>query len=352
MMTLRGMSMAQYKKAKGIRTPWIPHGAGMESVGLAENEIVATYRKQLQELHGLLKEFYLAADPKDGVLTYPEIARDGRLKGLLFSVQNKVDAAFYSRAQILRKNLRRGYNNAYTDILYQAEKIAYASQIRGKEGVLAWDTRIRTAREIARDEEFEEFMRLESDKLADTLGANIEREREYSKQRLQYTLKAALTGAGVTLRDWYTVLRDETDKSAGRMLRIVRTQGNHIINEARVSAFRSEFAEHLLDVLGAKDGNLTDEAGDRLVLVWRHDEPKMPRPWHIHDLDYTVADKAGLWWSSHTGKSARAPGGFNDPAEDAYCRCYLQLMPLSEVRGMSTNKGVIPVPADYIGGAA
>jgi hypothetical protein len=339
--------MAKQRKAFGIKIPWIPHGKGAEVIGMAEQDIVKTYEKQLQDLHKSLKDFYAEAAPRGGILTYKDIAADGKLKSLLYELRIKVDGAFYNRAIILKNDLSRGWDKAYTDILYQAERLAYSPQITNNKGVLPWNTRQKTLEEIRHQEEFEEFMREESEKVAQTLGADIAAEREYAKARLQKTLKGALSGAGVTLQDWYKLLKEETEKSAGRYLRIVRTQGNHIINEARVTAFRSEFAERLIETLGGREGKAEDEQGNRLVLVWMHDEPKVPRPWHKDILHKTVPDKNGLWWSSESGRSASSPGGFGSPEEDANCHCYLQLMPISEARGMSTERGVVPIPADY-----
>jgi hypothetical protein len=169
-----------------------------------------------------------------------------------------------------------------------------------------------------------------------------------SQAQLQSRIRAALAGAGTDIRSWQKLLQEELSKDAGRFLRVAHTDANRIINEARVSAFESNYLDQVQAAIGIRSDGFVEGTG--MCMIWRHDEPKVARSWHIDMLDGTVPDLEGYWWSNHTGVwlSARAPGQFGSDEEDNFCRCYLDLGFPSEARGMSTNRGIVPVPENYM----
>lgn len=340
--------MATYRKRRRvinprISKPWDIHGAGDKEIQKTESILVKDYHEQLDKLHGLLGDFYVK-NSRNGLVTYADVAANKSLDTLLADIRREVDEAFIRRRIVIRAGLRSAGTEGYTDILYQAEKLAYAREAaKNKTNIVPFEKRLEPAVMQTVDAEIDRFMHDGVSGIRPTDDA-LDALNEQAKARLQDRVRGALAGQGIDLSAWQAILKDELEKDAGRCLKVVHMDGTRVINEARVSAFESRYAEELMKRMGIDESGSIMGLG--LVLVWRHDEPKTPRQTHKDVLDGTVADLNGLWWSN--GFSARGPGQFGDDTEDAGCRCYLELVPISEAKGMSTEAGVVPIPEDYL----
>jgi len=331
-------------KKNTLTSPWHKHGERDVPIQNLENEIVEAYKAELERLNDMLVTFY-QQNQADGLVTYAKIARNGKLDMLLDHIRETVDNAFKARARVIFQGLRAAEDAAYTDILYQAERLAYAKAAAlNKTNILPMEARLRPAESYGtsyNSERFDAFWREGADGLPAPSG-ELRQAASNSEASLVARIKAAAAGRGTGLAAWQAILADELSKDAGRCLRVVYTQANRAINSAVHAAFRSDYADRLLESMRAQGAEFCER--------WVHDEPKRPRSWHIAQLHGTVPDLDGYWWSTGTGRplSAAYPGGFGEPEEDCYCRCYLGVCDPREARGMSTPRGIVPVPGNYL----
>lgn len=340
--------MARKPKKPAITNPWHIHGPGDKAIRKTEKLFLEGYKDELKNLNDLLVDFF-NRNATNGLLTYADVAADGRLSSLLHRIREGVDKAFDLRKKVISGGLRSAADDAYTDILYQAEKLAYARTVsRNKTNILPMESRLDPAVLEGVGDMYNEWFGGQGMNGIRPTEEALNALHEHSQAQLHNRLRAALTGAGTDIRTWQRFLQDELSKDAGRFLRVLHTDGNRIINEAKLVAFESNYFEAVKSALGIREDGFVEGTG--MCMIWRHDEPKTAREWHITQLDNTVADLDGFWWSKHDGmiSSARGPGQFGVDIEDNYCRCYIDFGFPEDARGMSTKDGVVPVPANYL----
>ena len=341
------MAMRRTRKP-AIKEPWHVHGGGDKEIRKTEKRMVQAYQDQLAKLNDLLLNVFMQ-NSSTGLLTYADIAANGQLQNLMNQLRVSVDEAFVLRQKVIQSGLRGAANDAYTDILYQAEKIAYArAASRNKANILPMEARLEPAEFQGVGDMFDNWFGGSGMNGIRPTQEALDALNEQSKVQLQSRIKAALAGAGTDLKTWRAFLSDELSKDAGRFLSVLHMDANRIINEARGTALESNYLEAIKAAIGIDETGLVRGLGQ--CMIWKHDEPRSPRAWHVSDLHNTVPDYDGYWWSNHTGLwlSARGPSQFGCDEEDRGCKCYLDVGFPDEARGMSTNHGVVPVPKDYV----
>ena len=116
-------------------------------------------------------------------------------------------------------------------------------------------------------------------------------------------------------------LRQAVTSDYTRAARVLQSEGTRVVNGAAVDVFAT-LQETVIDGVRGIPG---------LVLVWIHDEPLTPRPYHRDVLHGSLPDRDGYWHESD-GERARGPGMFPSVEHNAGCRCTLDLMEYTEWR--------------------
>lgn len=286
---------------------WHVHGPGDVPIVEAEHALVTEYRQLLdklqEDLSGLFQTY---AD--NGILTYTEMAKYNKFRPMVMRLRKDVDSLFEKRALIIKANLKRGYVEAYHDILYQAEKVLSAGML-GPNDILDLETRLNSF-------EFQEFMEMEAEKELQNgkkpLDTTLKKHNRRTRDTLESVLKRELEGTGTTFREYMSAIKDALDQDGGRLVRVLHTEGNRMINTAVRDAFEMPF--------GPSNFQLEAE----FELRWMHDEPKVARKGHVM-MHGQVPDKDGYYTNPLTGNRAKYPGGFGIAEEDIECKCYLKM---------------------------
>ena len=267
----------------------------------AGRDLAALYRKLLARLEvrlaPMLKRIQGATPTEIAIIRSTKEWQDG-----IQALKADVDKAIKMRAEVIGKGLNRGYRGKYTDILYQAESFADTNlaAIRRQAGKKALDRineNIPGRPNVAR-----------------VLAGNAVSSQVRVAEKITQLLTQPMTD-----KQFSKALRQVVTSDYTRAARVLQSEGTRVVNGAAVDVFAT-LQETVIEGVRGVPG---------LVLVWIHDEPLTPRPYHRDVLHGSLPDRDGYWHEAD-GEKARGPGMFPSIEHNAGCRCTLDLMEYTE----------------------
>lgn len=269
----------------------------------AGRDLAGVYRKLLARLEARLAPMYKQVQG----MTPSQIAvlrSTKKWQDSISALNADVKRAIKLRSEVISKGLNRGYRGKYADILYQAESFA--------------DTNLAAIRR--------QTQRLAASKVTEsvpgrpTLARVLAGNSATTKARVTERITQLLTSP-MTDKQFNKALREVVTSDYTRAARVLQVEGQRVINGAAVDVFQT-LQETVIDGVRGIPG---------LVLVWIHDDPVTPRPYHRDALHGSLPDKDGYWHEAD-GEKARGPGMFQSIEHNAGCRCTLDLMEYTEWR--------------------
>lgn len=257
----------------------------------ANKRLVNLYRAGLENLDQKLAELFKAGVPPTTEIT-----------ALL---KDELRVLIAQRQKIIKDNLYRGSQKAYTDVLYQAGRLLG----------------IDVPKTVISDADSAALIR----KRPRSVPSFSSLVKKHQKDTLAITPKRAVSNLPAKIESPSQVkdaFRKALTVDANISIRFVNAEMTRVINNAVNLAF--ETVTNPEGIIG----QLIAATGQKMVKVWIHDSPMVPREYHRDVLDGSIPDRDGYWYQD--GDRATGPGGFSDPKNNMNCRCTIEIMTVKE----------------------
>jgi hypothetical protein len=251
----------------------------------AKRSIAATYARALVRVRQQIGLLYQYFSDSTGKIDYAALYASDRGRAIVADLKKWTAELRLRTPEEIRKALDDAYINSLNRTLDDVRRFGVDLTKAQREQAAAY----RTAG-------------IEYPPKSPPLSSIFARNQALSAQRLNQAL-SVFTWAGGTEAEAVAAFKSFLQNEAGRMFRVLDTEGNRTINAARAQVF---------------DFSLEVEAGEGLEKYWSTTIDNETRHTHL-ELNNEPADEEGEW---HIGElSASMPGGWGDPAEDCNCRC-------------------------------
>ncbi len=269
-----------------------------------EKSLIKEYTAALDSIGAELGKFYSKYAQND-VLTYDEAIKYNRLLAFEISIIDELKALGETNDKLIKSTLFNIYDESYfrTGFFFES----------GVQAKLAFNTLNPKVVELAIQNPIS--------------GLTLNERLSKNRTEIIYKIKQELT-QGLIRGDSYTTmtrtLKEVLENDATKAKRIVQTESNRIMNNARNDAINHAVSQGVI-----------------LKKVWQATLDDKTRDRH-GELDGKAADKDGLFHMS--GYSAAFPGDFGVASLDINCRCSV----ISVIEGFEPSvrrvrgEGVVP----------